>query len=185
MCNTAEVKPDLEYSGNSEVVLMKLIAFLLCAGLFVLVHASPARADEASKAAKIEELMMITHVDQMMKQMMDQMQSGVREQLKSLNLPAQASSDVIEANKRILAVLFDKMTWDKIKAPVAKIYADTLTEEEVEGAVAFYKSPVGQSLLQKTPLLLQRSMAFGQQVGGDTMPEVMKIMQELQSKYKK
>ena len=36
---------------------------------------------------------------------------------------------------------------------MSKVYAETYTAEELEGLIAFYSSPVGQSVLAKAPEL--------------------------------
>ena len=43
-----------------------------------------------------------------------------------------------------------------------KVYADTFTEEELKGLISFYKSPVGQKFIEKTPELMKRSMELSQ-----------------------
>lgn len=49
------------------------------------------------------------------------------------------------------------------------IYKEHLNEEEIDAAIAYYKTPLGRSMISKTPLIMKESMqagaAWGQQVG--------------------
>jgi len=163
---------------------MKSLAILLCAGLLLL-RPAPARADEASKLAKIGEMLTLMHADEMIQQMMDQIQPMLVQQTQNLNLPQDAREAAAEMQKRMMAMVAGKLSWDKLKPAYIKIYAETLSEEEVDGAVAYYRSPAGQSFLKKMPLLTQKSMVVVQEMMGDLLPEINKIRQEVESKYKK
>ena len=44
-----------------------------------------------------------------------------------------------------------------------KLYAETFTQEEVDGLLAFYRSPAGVALLEKMPQVTQKSAAITQQ----------------------
>ena len=48
---------------------------------------------------------------------------------------------------------------------IAAVYARTFTADELREAVAFYRGPTGQKIVQKLPALLQESMAVGQRFG--------------------
>jgi uncharacterized protein len=48
---------------------------------------------------------------------------------------------------------------------IAAVYARTFTADELREAVAFYRGPTGQKIVQKLPAVLQESMAVGQRFG--------------------
>ena len=48
----------------------------------------------------------------------------------------------------------------EIGEQMAKIYANDFTEQEMKDLTAFYKSPLGQKVLQTEPKSIQQSMAF-------------------------
>jgi uncharacterized protein len=41
---------------------------------------------------------------------------------------------------------------------MVRLYQATYTQDEVDGLIAFYKTPAGQALINKAPLLLQNTM---------------------------
>ncbi len=163
---------------------MKFLGFLLCASLLS-IHPPSARADEASKIAKIDEMLTLMHADQMIRQVMDQMQPMFAEQTRNMGLQEDARQAAEEMQKKMMELMADKLSWDKLKPAYIKLYADTLSEEEVDGAVAYYRSPAGQSFLKKMPLLTQKSMVLVQGMMGDLIPEINRIQQEVKDKYKK
>ena len=61
---------------------MKSLVSALILGVALLCCASPILADEASKAAKIDQMMQLTHYDRMMKQTLEQMKNMQLEQIK-------------------------------------------------------------------------------------------------------
>jgi hypothetical protein len=144
-----------------------------------------AHADEATKAAKIEEMLAITHADTMIKQVMAQMQPMMAEQMKKLNLPDDARAAAEEMQKKMTALIAEKLSWENLKPSFIKIYSETFSEEEIGGIVDFYKSPAGQALTNKMPQLMQKSMAITQNLMSELMPEIAKMSEELSKKYKK
>jgi len=153
-------------------------ALMIAAGILVL---SPALvlADDASKNAKIEEMLRLTHSDQMLTQILDQMKSTVTAQLNTMNVPADARPKAEEMQQKMMALIADRLSWEKAKPALIKVYSDTFTESEIDGIVAFYKSPPGQAMLEKMPQLMQKSMAVGQQLMGDVMPEIQRMKEEM------
>ena len=135
--------------------------------------ASPARADEASKSAKAEELLRLTQGDAMMK-MVEPMMKGMQAQ-GDKDIPAEQRAKVGEMQEKIMALV--AVSLSKAKPALVKAYTDTYTEEEIDDILAFYKSPAGKAFLQKTPEFMQRSMPVTMQMMGDLLPQ-MKTMME-------
>jgi hypothetical protein len=55
-------------------------------------------------------------------------------------------------------IIFDDFGWDKMKDDFVKIYIDIYSIEELKAIVGFFKSPVGQSMLTKQPLLIKKTL---------------------------
>lgn len=45
----------------------------------------------------------------------------------------------------------EQYDWSAIEPDFIKLYATTYTEEEIDGILAFYRTPAGQSMLNKLP----------------------------------
>lgn len=157
---------------------MKSIPISLILGLTLLYCASPVRADEASKSAKAEELLRMTQSDQMMKSM-EPMVKNMLAQMDP-NMPAAQRDKAVEMQGKMMALVADRMA--QVRPALAKVYSDTYTEEELDGILAFYKSPSGKAFLQKMPDVMQRLMPVMMKMMTDLQPELKAMMQELKSK---
>lgn len=56
---------------------------------------------------------------------------------------------------------------------IIPIYERNFTEEEIEGLIAFYKSPLGQKLVKEQPIILQESMRAGEIFGEEFSTRVV------------
>ena len=159
---------------------MKCVPVSLIIGVTFLWCASPARADEASKSAKAEELLQLTYGDAMMK-MMEPMMNGMLAQMDK-DMPAEQRAKAGEMQGKMMALV--AVSLSKAKPALAKVYADTYTEEEIDGILAFYKSPAGKALLQKMPEVMQRLMPVMIQMMGDLQPQMKTMMEGIKEKSK-
>lgn len=57
---------------------------------------------------------------------------------------------------------------------IADIYMESYTEEDVDAILEFYRSPVGQKMLEETPKIMEKSMQLGQQWGMQLQPLIAK-----------
>ena len=161
------------------------LALLLVAGsLGFSPLTQPARADEASKAALIEEMFALTKIDALLRQMMEQVQTAQRTQFQKMSLPAEARAGAEEIQGRIMTVVRERLDWGKLKPLYTKLYADTFTEAELRAAVEFYRSPAGKAMLEKMPAMMATSMKMVQEQLGDLTPEVKRIIEEQAEKWR-
>lgn len=144
-----------------------------------------AQTDDSKKVAKIEEMLTLTRAEKMMHQMMDQMRPMFAAQMKQMNLPEEARPAIDEMQNRMMEIMAKALSWDKLKPTFVKIYAETLTEREIDASLNFYRTPEGQALLEKMPAIMQKSMMATQQMTAEVMPEIQKMVQETVAKYRK
>lgn len=60
-------------------------------------------------------------------------------------------------------ILREEMAWEKVRPVYRQVYKESLTAEEVAGMLAFYRTPVGQSVLQKQPQITERAMQISRE----------------------
>ncbi len=60
------------------------------------------------------------------------------------------------------AIIRKEINWADLKGSYLKLYGETFTQEEVDGLLAFYRSPAGLALLEKMPQVTQKSAAITQ-----------------------
>lgn len=149
--------------------------------ILLLVAVTPMVADQASKNAKIEEMLTITHVDRVMAQMLDQMKRSVTTQVAKMDIPENSKASAVEMQRKMIDLIADRMSWDRAKPKFVQLYDETFTEADIDGILAFYKSPAGQRMLEKMPELMQKSMAVGQELVGNIAPEIQRMMEGMRN----
>jgi len=103
-----------------------------------------------------EEIMKLTNMQKMMDQtkvQIQQMQIRVMQQLK---VSEKDKKGAAEFQNKINEMIFNELTWDNIKSEYIKLFVDVYTIDELKGLVQFYKSPAGQSLIKKQPIIMQK-----------------------------
>ena len=154
-----------------------------CFLALLVAFASPlfALAQEAAIRPDIEELFAVMRLEKTMQNAMEQMKKMVPQMTanmvgKMTDIPADTAEKTKATQEKIFALLQEEMSWKKFKPMVAAVYAESLTPEEVKGITAFYKSPAGQALLDKQPVIMQKSMVMQQKLMMDMMPKIQAIV---------
>ncbi len=75
--------------------------------------------------------------------------------------------------------LQEEVSWKKLEPMYLREYKKTFSEKEVEGMLAFFKTPAGQAYANKVPLLTHNIMLDYEKNMGPV------LMQRLQRIYKK
>jgi hypothetical protein len=78
---------------------------------------------------------------------------------------------------KISAAVREEMSWAKVGPLYAQIYRDNFTQEEIDGMIAFYRSPAGTALVEKMPNVMQKTNSVIMARMGPVM-EKMKNMQQ-------
>ena len=159
--------------------------WILMLGVVMGVAPVGARADEASKQAKVKELFAVMHMDHSL----DRMRSAMEQQVQATAKNAPGTEQMTPEKKKMqqefvdnsMKVVDENFGWSELEPAYVKLYADTYTEAELDGILAFYKSPAGQALLTKTPELSAGVMQIVHGHMGDFQPK----MQGLQELYVK
>jgi hypothetical protein len=153
----------------------------------VLVFSVPlsAHADDASKRAKVQEMLQLIHMDQMMEQMM----TALRQQVLAMTNQAMGSKATPEQKAQLADFqqqMFDfvntQVGWKALEPEYVELYTQTYTDEELDGIIAFYKTPAGASMIAKTPELTQKALAISQTKVGSLIPQLQKMVQDFASK---
>jgi hypothetical protein len=140
------------------------------------------RADEASKTAKVEEFIKVSHAEQMLSQTismaLNQTKSGVLQQMMGVEQTPERRKSMDEIQDKLGAILSNALSWEKLKPIFVKVYADAYTEQELDGIIGFYKSPAGQAMIAKTPAIMAKSNQLIQQQMEPAMAEIRKLVED-------
>jgi hypothetical protein len=148
----------------------------------LLVIPTVTHADDASKHAKVEEMIHVTKMDQMMSQVMDQMSERMKamtsQQTANLNMSADQRKVFDDYQAHIHQIMADSISWEKMKPLIITIYSETYTDEELDGILAFYRTPAGQALVAKSPQLMAKTMDLVQQQMLDVQPKIQQATED-------
>lgn len=155
-----------------------LIATLLVLGCSIVSHA----ADKPASEASIKEMLALSEarqlVDSMFGQIDGMMRATVQQSLGGKELTPEAQKSMEAMNSKVMAMMQEELSWEKLEPLYVEIYQKSFTQEEVDGLIAFYKSPAGVALIKKMPVVMQQSMAAMQQRMGPLMQRVQTIVKE-------
>jgi len=144
---------------------------------FVLVAFGPAAHSQQTSVAAVttaKELIAATNATAVFNPLI----AGVVEQAKLLFLqqnPALAKdlNEIADKMRTDLAPRFAELNDE-----MAKLYATHFTDQELKAILTFYKSPVGQKLLQQQPTVVDSSMRYAQDWANKLSDQVIAQMRE-------
>ena len=150
-----------------------------------------AHADEASKRTKLHEMFRLSRTDQTMAMMFAAQEKQMPQLLRRL-MPAGQMTPAQEADLdafvlKVHRIVAQAASWEKLEPQFTDIYATVYSEQEVDGLIAFYKSPVGAEMVAKQPEIVDKSQAVTQSLMAQVQPQIMQaameFAQQMQAKY--
>ena len=154
---------------------LALACLLLCTAL-------AAHADDASKLAKVEEYFKLAKLDRLAAQTMSmaasQINSSIMGNMMGVTFTADQKKQIDAVQAQVMQLLQKSLGWDALEPEYAKIYAAAYTEEELDGLLAFYRSPAGQAMVAKTPALMSQANTIVQAHMSTVMPQLQQILKE-------
>ncbi len=99
----------------------------------------------------------------MVRNMQRQMVPKMLEQ-QGIKLSAEEQKQQEKLLGRAMAIVEEELSWAKLGPLMTEAYAATFTEEQLKELITFFKSPIGQAFLDKTPVLQQKLMAGMQEI---------------------
>jgi hypothetical protein len=125
-------------------------------------HSAPAPPPSPRALALAHQYMQVMHVEEMNKKMMASIFGGMRGNNAGVSdAEANKAADAIQA---MIAPMVEKLV-----GQMEPIVAETFTERELQAMVDFYGSPVGQSVLQKIPLMTSKMSAISRDMMQETI----------------
>jgi len=160
-----------------------LVALAASACLATAAHAAPPSAEsvEALLVATRSEALaegMYANLEQYMRQAMAAATQG-----QPVTAEQQRVLDAVPA--KFSAVIRQEMSWSKMRPLYVQIYQESFSQEEIDGLIAFYRSPAGQAFVAKMPVVMQKSMQLMQTQMGPMMVRMKTAMEEAVAEAKR
>ncbi|MGI4758677.1 MAG: DUF2059 domain-containing protein [Janthinobacterium lividum] len=147
-----------------------------------------AHADEASRRAKAEQMLVLTKTDSLMEGQLASLQTRVNELAKQQSGAAPLNPEqtklTSEYMKQVQDTTNEEVSWAKLRPMIIQSYADSFTEAELDAILVFYKTPAGQAIITKTPELANKTMTTVQGRIKEMQPKLATLTQEYTAKLK-
>ena len=138
-----------------------LLATTLLFGSIALAAASPPSDSD------INRLLAASRAQSMLDAMLPQMEAMQAQQFSQLtreqSFTPEQKQQLQRIQQRTSQTLREALSWSQLRPMYVDIYKQSFTREDVLAMAEFYESPAGQSLLDKTPTLMQNLMVAIQQ----------------------
>ena len=155
---------------------MRLAPFALSLALLL-----PAVPVAAASMERVDALLVELKVEQQFAQVRQIMTDGFEQSLQQVAAREKLSPEQVAKVRERLAPMregmIEMMSWNGMKDEIREIYAQELTDEEVDAALVYYRSPQGRSMIAKMPVLMQRGAEVGQRRAAAVMPKLMEDIQ--------
>lgn len=142
-------------------------------GMLICGAASAANNAPASDAS-IRQMLELTNAQQMLAgmkgQMTAMMNTAMQNATKGHAITPERQAILDRMSAKMSAVVTDMLNWDNLLPLYMRSFRDSFTQDEIDGAIKFYKSAAGQAYVKKLPLVMQNVMR--------EMPDFMKPVQE-------
>lgn len=143
---------------------------------------------ETPSSTSIEQLINITDSKQQYEQELQYSEQSYNDMMQQLidsqkNYLAKKDQEKFKTlQKEMLALMMKESQWEHIKPTMIQIFQEVYTQEEVNSMIEYYKTPIGQSILKKMPLVTEKNNAFLQQQMEKFMPQFIEQLQQFRSK---
>jgi len=132
--------------------------------------------DSPPSEASIRQLLELSHADKLIDTLMNQMgravNSGIQAATRGKQLLPEDQKSIDDFQAKWQALFRQELSMDKLTPIYIKVYQKTFTQKEIDDVIAFYKTPSGQAMINKLPLVMQNTMA---ELKGQLDPLVQKV----------
>jgi len=141
----------------------------------------------ADSKAKAIELMNALEIRKNIDTSMAQVIGFSDKMIEAQNLDPETKNEAINASHKTLQATIEAINGIDWESIFADIYAEVFAEDEIQGLIDFYHSPVGKKLLEKQPQLMGATMTRMQTEMAKFMPQVqqaaMQAVQEAKASH--
>ncbi len=141
-------------------------------------------ADESSQKMIAEDLLRTMKIDETAKPVFNEIRLMMERQFVETGAPEEMRPVLNKYLNRLFSIIEQHLSWQNTKDDMISIYARSFTEDELKGMLEFYKSPAGQAVIDKTPAILQMTMAVTQKRMPEVRAQVNKIGNEMVEELK-
>lgn len=157
--------------------------------VFILSCATAFAAEAPASAESIREVLKVTDakglIDKMWPQIDATMAAAMQQALKGKKVSPQQQETLSKMQAKMIASMKEDLSWENLEPMYVEIYQKSFTQTELDGMLAFYKSPAGAAVVKKMPIVMQETMIAMRQKLGPMMQKMQRTVQESASEIQK
>lgn len=153
-------------------------------------NASPGRspAVSAPSEASIKQLLEVAQarklIDSVMSQMDTLMLQTIQQATQGKEVSPKIQKEIDKQQADVTGLMKELLDWSKLEPMYVRIYQKTFSQSEVDGMIAFYKTPAGQAVIAKMPTAMQNTMDEMQQMMRPVMQKMERMQQDVATEMK-
>ena len=168
-----------------------LLLLALCGSLASAAdHSSPGASTTGNppSEASIKQLLEVAQahklIDSVMAQMDELMRQTIQQTTQGRDIPPKLQKDIDKRQAEVVGLMKELLDWNKLEPMYVRVYQKTFSQVEVDGMIAFYKTPAGQAVIAKMPAEMQNTMNEMQQMMGPVMQKMQHMQQDVAAEMK-
>lgn len=142
------------------------------------------RPSEASIKQLLETAQVHKLLDSVMTQMNAMLQQTMKQATQGRKVPPNVQKDIDKREAEMMTIFKDILDWKKLEPMYVRVYQKSLTQQEVDGMIAFYRTPGGQAVITKMPLVMQNTMNEMQEMMTPVIQKMQKMQQDVIAELK-
>jgi uncharacterized protein len=163
------------------------VGFALALALWA--AAGPAFANDAPPSDEsLHEMFTLAHTEETMNGMKPQLDAIITSSMKEVSqgkeITPERQAVMDRMRDKLVAAYNDTFSFQPLQLLLMRVYQATYTQDEVDGLIAFYKTPAGQALINKSPLMAQNLMTEMQAAMRPLMQRIGQIKHEADQEIK-
>ncbi|HZZ18028.1 MAG TPA: DUF2059 domain-containing protein [Opitutaceae bacterium] len=140
--------------------------------------AAPSPTPAGPSKESVDKLLSVMNVETMVNAMQNRantaVQGGMQRTLRAQVSTPEQQKVIDELSKKITADIAAQLSWENMKPLYSQVYTETFTQEEIDGLVQFYQSPIGKVFVSKVPQVMDKTQILMQS-------RITPLMRNLQS----
>src|SRR5947209_4398476 len=155
------------------------IALVNCCFVLPICFAADAPPSEASIKQLLEVSQVHKILDTVMTQMDAFMKQAMQQATQGQTITPRVQKDIEKRQAEMMSIFKEMLAWEKLEPMYTRVYQKSFTQPEIDNLIAMYKTPGGQTLLSKMPIVMQNTMIEMQQVMQPMIQKIQRMQQDV------
>ena len=165
-----------------------LVILFLCSSLVPAAESPTSSPASSPTEESVKQLLEVAQarnlVDSVITQMNSLMLQAIAQATKGQPIPPKVQKDIDQRRDEMASLIKELLDWKKLEPMYVRIYQKSFSQSEVDGMIAFYKTPAGQAVIGKMPAVMQSSIDEMQQLMGPVMEKIQRTRQDVTAEMK-